>query len=69
VLQLRAGPGDEEFSRAYAINTIPRFILIDPKGKIVNADLPRPSEGEFEEVLQKEIAGLSERRIDNPGWD
>ena len=69
VLQLRAGPGDEEFSRAYAINTIPRFILIDPKGKIVNADLPRPSEGEFEEMLQKEIAGLSERRVDNPGWD
>lgn len=69
VLQLRAAAGDEEFSRHYAIQTIPRFILIDPKGNIVNADLPRPSEAGFEETLLKEIAGMKVRQADNPGWD
>lgn len=31
------------FAREYAIESIPRFILIDPQGNIVNADAPRPS--------------------------
>lgn len=33
-----------EFVRAYKIDGIPRFILIDPDGNIVNADAPRPSD-------------------------
>ncbi|NER18116.1 TlpA family protein disulfide reductase [Spongiivirga citrea] len=32
-----------EFITGYSIDAIPRFILIDPEGKIVNADAPRPS--------------------------
>ena len=28
---------DSEFMNAYAVNSIPRFILIDPEGKIVDA--------------------------------
>ena len=36
--------GDQEFSRAYQISGIPRFILIDPEGKIVEANAPRPSD-------------------------
>ncbi|MGK4566800.1 TlpA family protein disulfide reductase [Flavobacterium sp. 3HN19-14] len=32
------------FVTAYGINSIPRFILIDPKGTIVNADAARPSD-------------------------
>jgi thiol-disulfide isomerase/thioredoxin len=31
------------FIREFAIESIPRFILIDKEGKIVNADAPRPS--------------------------
>lgn len=33
-----------KFAVDYAIMSIPRFILIDPDGKIVNADAPRPSD-------------------------
>jgi thiol-disulfide isomerase/thioredoxin len=32
-----------DFIQALEINSIPRFILIDPKGNIVDADAPRPS--------------------------
>lgn len=32
-----------EFVVDYAIESIPRFILVDPNGNIVNADAPRPS--------------------------
>lgn len=35
-----------EFARAYNINSIPRFILIDPQGNIVDFDAPRPSNKE-----------------------
>ncbi|WP_298513052.1 TlpA disulfide reductase family protein [uncultured Kordia sp.] len=36
-----------KFVTDYAIEGIPRFILIDPNGKIVNADAPRPSNPEL----------------------
>ncbi len=42
-IQLFAGD-DYSFSQAYQINSIPRFILIDPEGNIVNANAPRPSD-------------------------
>jgi thiol-disulfide isomerase/thioredoxin len=32
------------FAQAYGVNSIPRFILIDPKGNVVDADAPRPSD-------------------------
>jgi thiol-disulfide isomerase/thioredoxin len=35
---------ESDFLTAYKINSIPRFILIDPKGNIVDADAPRPSD-------------------------
>ena len=34
---------NSDFMNAYAINSIPRFILIDPEGKIVDPEAPRPS--------------------------
>lgn len=40
-----------DFAVAYNIKSIPRFILIDPKGNVVNADAPRPSEGALQELL------------------
>ncbi|HBK71710.1 MAG TPA: hypothetical protein DDZ39_08680 [Flavobacteriaceae bacterium] len=42
-IQLFAG-GDTEFVQGYRINSIPRFILIDDEGNIVNDNAPRPSE-------------------------
>ncbi len=41
-IQLHFG-GDESFSKFYNITGIPRFILIDPNGNIVEPDAPRPS--------------------------
>lgn len=43
-----------EFVKAYNIDGIPRFILVDPKGMTVNANAPRPSAPEFDQ----EIGGL-----------
>ena len=34
---------DSAFMDAYAVHSIPRFILIDPEGKIVDTEAPRPS--------------------------
>ena len=48
--QLWAGQ-DNAFQRAYQINSIPRFILIDPEGNIVNANAPRPSEPRLKELF------------------
>ena len=35
---------DTEFIRKFNITSIPRFILIDPNGKIISADAKRPSD-------------------------
>jgi thiol-disulfide isomerase/thioredoxin len=44
-MQLLADNGfTSQFVKDYKINGIPRFILIDPEGNIVNADAPRPSD-------------------------
>ena len=43
-IQLFAPNGwKSDFIEAYKINGIPRFILVDPEGKIVSASAPRPS--------------------------
>ena len=34
---------NSEFMKAYSVNSIPRFILIDDEGKIINPEAPRPS--------------------------
>lgn len=48
--QLWAGQ-DLSFQQAYQINAIPRFILIDPQGNIVDANAPRPSEPRLKEMF------------------
>lgn len=35
------------------VNGIPRFIMLDPQGKIYNANMPRPNETSFYETLDK----------------
>lgn len=44
-VQLFAG-SDYMFMQEYQISSIPRFIFIDDKGNIVNADAPRPTDTE-----------------------
>ncbi|MEL4454670.1 TlpA disulfide reductase family protein [Lutimonas vermicola] len=51
-IQIMADKGwDSDFLRAYNITGIPRFILIDPKGNIINSDAPSPSDPYLKEVL------------------
>ncbi|WP_234953129.1 TlpA family protein disulfide reductase [Psychroflexus halocasei] len=44
---------DSEFMNAYAVNSIPRFILIDPEGKIVKTEAPRPSFDKTRKLLDE----------------
>jgi thiol-disulfide isomerase/thioredoxin len=43
---------ESKFVEEYLIKGIPRFILIDPNGNIVNANAPRPSDQKLVETLQ-----------------
>lgn len=54
-----------DFVQKYGINGIPRFILIDPEGKIVSADAPRPSNPKLIELLESEL-GIEEASKMNP---
>jgi len=48
---------DEFVSKSYGADHIPKFILIDKKGNIVNSNAPWPSSGvEIEELINQEIA-------------
>lgn len=47
------GEKAEEFSRFFEIEMIPRFILLDKKGKIVNAKMRRPSVAGTKDELMK----------------
>lgn len=49
-VQLWSGQ-DYSFQQAYQINGIPRFILIDPNGNIVNSEAPRPSDPALKNLL------------------
>ncbi len=55
-IQLFAKKGDS-FAKEYKINSIPRFILLDPKGNVVKANMSRPSNPStktfLEEILKK----------------
>jgi len=43
---------NSDFVKAYLILGIPRFILIDPAGKIVNSNAPRPSDSRLEDLFK-----------------
>ena len=42
-----------EFYKAYGIMGIPRFILVDPEGNIVDANAPRPSSSDLIELFDE----------------
>nr|WP_294775212.1 redoxin family protein [uncultured Flavobacterium sp.] len=54
VLQLHVNDLNR-FNKDYDIVSIPRFILIDPKGNFVNSQLPFPTEASFEILLRKAL--------------
>ena len=50
--QLHEGSSADQIKSEYLVYSIPRFVIIDPEGKIVDAQAPRPS-GDATEVLQQ----------------
>ena len=50
--QLWAGGWNSTITKDYIIKSIPRFILIDKEGRIIDSNAPRPS-GEISNVLSK----------------
>lgn len=50
--QFWLGP-EHDFLRELEVNGIPRFILVDPEGKLVNAEMNRPSQSETQATLDK----------------
>ena len=53
-VQLFTGKGWEaDFIQTYKVSGIPRFILIDPNGNIVDADAPRPSSKKLIELFKE----------------
>lgn len=54
VLQLHAD-NLNLFSKDYDVVSIPRFILIDPNGNFISANLPFPNETSFEILLRKAL--------------
>jgi thiol-disulfide isomerase/thioredoxin len=52
-IQIMAPKGwESDFVKAYKINGIPRFILIDPEGNIVDPNAQRPSNPKLKEMLE-----------------
>lgn len=54
-VQLLAGGKGSLISRAYHIDGIPRFMLFDKNGKIIDVDSPRPSDPKLKEILTSVI--------------
>ena len=50
-VQLFAGDRSDEIMKPYKITGIPRFMLFDKEGRVVDADAPRPSSGEIKALL------------------
>jgi len=60
VLQLHID-NDAKFSKEYDVQSIPRFILIDPQGRFIDSEMPFPSDKGFEKLL-RETLGLAEEK-------
>ena len=44
---------DSDFMKSYIVKAIPKFILIDPDGKIVKSNAPRPSDKKLINLLEE----------------
>lgn len=55
-IQLFGGDGwKSKIAQDFKINAIPRFILIDKEGKVVNSAAPRPSEPALKQLLEIQL--------------
>jgi predicted ATP-dependent serine protease len=50
---LLPNPSENSLKKRFKINAIPRYMLIDSTGKVIDDDAPRPSDKEIREVLNK----------------
>lgn len=46
---------NQSFLKKYKVETIPRYILIDKNGKIINADAPTPDNIELEKLIKEHL--------------
>ncbi|MCT4174807.1 redoxin domain-containing protein [Elizabethkingia anophelis] len=46
-------PDSNKFATEYGIQGIPRFIILDPQGKIYNMNAPSPNEDNFVEIMNQ----------------
>ena len=51
--QLWAGKDDVRFSKEYMITSIPRFILIDPDGNLIDSNAKSPSDPALRDLLNR----------------
>ncbi|WP_172917822.1 TlpA family protein disulfide reductase [Capnocytophaga canis] len=49
------GGNKSDFYDAYFINSIPRFILIDKKGKVISPSAPEPSAPKIKELIEESL--------------
>jgi thiol-disulfide isomerase/thioredoxin len=62
--QLHAdGAWNSGIVKEYLIRGIPRFILIDSEGKIIQASAPRPSSGKVAELIDAELAKSTQEAL------
>lgn len=54
-LELRAEP-NEDISKYYKVEGIPRFLIFDKEGRIVTVDAPRPSTPGFKKIIDQALA-------------
>ncbi|MDN3709817.1 hypothetical protein QW060_23040 [Myroides ceti] len=43
------------FSEDYYLSSIPKFILIDPQGNLLNADMPFPDSNGFDDAIENAL--------------
>ncbi|WP_140939230.1 TlpA disulfide reductase family protein [Sphingobacterium lumbrici] len=54
-IQLYTGGWQSQFAQYYGIKAIPRFMVFDREGKIINVSAPRPSSPELKNLLLKHL--------------
>ena len=59
-IHLYASPETKElFKELYDLRSIPRYMLIDEKGNIINANLPMPSDKNLKELITATLIVLT----------
>ncbi|MEO1418202.1 MAG: TlpA disulfide reductase family protein, partial [Bacteroidota bacterium] len=54
-IHLWAPKSSDPFSTGYGVTSLPRYILLDPEGKIISYNAPRPSDKEALRALLEEL--------------